>query len=71
MESPNPKKPRMPHTTSPKPHQLKTTTPKTQYKTSTPKPQTTINEPKQGVLGQNKKKMVKNNPVKNIAELQS
>ena len=27
--SPNPKKPRRPHTTSPKPHQLKTPTPKT------------------------------------------
>ena len=43
---PQPKKLRRPHTTGPKPHQLKTPTPKTQYKTPTPKPQTTINEPK-------------------------
>ena len=35
---PQPKKPRRPQTTGPKPHQLKTTTPKTQYKTPTPKP---------------------------------
>ena len=37
---PQPKKPRRPHTTGLKPHQLKTPTPKTQYKTPTPKPQT-------------------------------
>ena len=40
IESPIPKKPRRLHTTGPKPHQLKTPTPKTQYKTPTPKPQT-------------------------------
>ena len=37
---PKPKKPRRPHTTGPKPHQLKAPTPKTQNKTPTPKPQT-------------------------------
>ena len=42
IESPNQKKPRRPHTTGPKPHQLKIPTPTTQNKT--PKPQTTINE---------------------------
>ena len=47
IKSPNPKNPRWPHTTGPKPHQLKTTTPKIQHETSTPnqnlKPHTTIN----------------------------
>ena len=46
IESPIPKKPRRLHTTGPKPHQLKTPTPETQYKTPTPKPQTAINEQK-------------------------
>ena len=38
VESPNSKKPRMPPTTGPKPHQLKTPTSKTQSNTPTPKP---------------------------------
>ena len=43
-----PKKPRWPHTTGPKPHQLKTPTPKTQIRPQpqNPEPQTTINEQK-------------------------
>ena len=52
-KEPQPKNPRRPHTTGPKPYQLKTPTPKTQSKTPTPQPQTTINE-------QNKKKIKKN-----------
>ena len=40
IEIPNPKKPRRPHTTGPKPQQLKAPTPKTQNKTPTPKPPT-------------------------------
>ena len=38
VKSPNPKKPRRLNTTSPKPHQLKTPTPKSQFKTPTPEP---------------------------------
>mgnify|MGYP001794685884 CR=1 FL=1 len=49
IESPNLKKPRRPHTTGPKPHQLKTPTPKTQ---------TTMNEQKW-------EESTKNNPGKN------
>ena len=37
IESTNPNKPRRPHTTGPRPHQLKTPTQKTQSKTPTPK----------------------------------
>ena len=51
---PQPKKPRRSNTTGPKPHQLKTPTPKTQYKTPTLKPQTTINEQKEGNIMKNK-----------------
>ena len=47
-------KPRKPHTTSPKPNQLKTPIPKTKSKTQTPKPQATINK-------QNWEKSIKNN----------
>ena len=46
VESPDPKKPRRPHTTVPKPHQLKRPTLKTQLKTPKPQPQTTISEQK-------------------------
>ena len=59
IESPNPIKPRKFHIPSPKPHQQKAPTPKTQNKTPTPKPQTTINE-------QNLEKFIKNNPGKKI-----
>ena len=45
-KSPNPKHPRSPHTTGPKPHQLKTPTTETQFKTQNPNPKTTINEQK-------------------------
>ena len=50
IKNPNPKSSRRPHTTGPKPNQLKTPTPKTQSKTLSPQRQTTINE-------QNKKKL--------------
>ena len=39
IESPNPKKPRRPHTTGTKPYQLKSLPPKNQSETQTPKPQ--------------------------------
>ena len=55
--APTPKNPGWPNTTGPKPHQLKTPTPKTQFKTPTSKPQLTMNEQKW-------KRNVKNNPEK-------
>ena len=43
IQSVNPKKnPRLPHTTGPKPYQLKTPTQKTQFQTKNLNPQTTI-----------------------------
>ena len=57
IKSPNPPINRSPHTNGPKPHQLQTSTPKTQYRTATPLPQTTINE-------QKREKRIKNNSEK-------
>ena len=59
IESPNPKEPRIPHTTGPKANQLKTPTPRNQSKTPTPT-QTAMNE-------QKCEKIIKNKPGKNIA----
>ena len=65
IKSPNPKNPKCPHTTGPKPHQLKKSTPKAQIQDlnpKTPNPQTTITEQKW-------EKNVENNPRENTAFL--